>query len=228
MKKTVSLSALIITFFACTSMCLAQFEGVIKMKISQKSSTNPMNATQEVLIKKDNMRSNITSDNSPMGPVSMVIRRDKGVMWTLFNAMKMYMEMSLKQTEEFAKSMQKDTLVPTIKKTGKKQKILGYTCEEVLVTTSEMTATIWETTELSALAESMKQFNSSSNAQPRWMQEIEKMNLLTLKLHSEKKDGEVTDMEFTGIEKKKINDAQFEIPAGYKKQEMPAGMGQGK
>jgi hypothetical protein len=139
--------------------------------------------------------------------------------------MKMYMEMSMKQMEEFAKSMQKDTLEPTIKKTGKKQKILGYTCEEILVTTPEMIATLWGTTELAGLAESMQWLNSSSGAQPRWSQEIENMKLLTIKMHSEKTDGEVLDVEITGIEKKKINDTQFVIPAGYKKQEMPAGMG---
>lgn len=225
MKKTVILSAFIITFLACTSICLAQFEGVIKMKTSQKSSTNPMNATQEILIKKDNMRTNVTADKSPMGPVSMIIRRDKGVIWTILDAMKMYMEMSLKQAEDMAKSMQKDTLVPTIKKTGKTQKILGYTCQEVVVTTSNMTATLWTTTELSALFESMQWLNSSTSAQPRWMQEVDKMKLLSLKTHSEKTNGDVLDMEITGIEKKNIDDAQFQIPAGYRKQEMPAGMG---
>jgi hypothetical protein len=117
--------------------------------------------------------------------------------------------------------MQKDTLKPTIKKTGKKLKILGYSCEELLVTTSGMTATIWGTTELSALAESMKWFNSSSNAQPRWMQEVEKMKLLILKMHSESTAGDVTDLEITGIEKKGVDDSQFVVPAGYTKQEMP-------
>jgi hypothetical protein len=194
------------------------------MKTFHKSSAGPMNVTQEVFIKNDKMRSNMKADNSPMGPMAMIIRRDKGVIWTVFDAMKMYMEMSLKQTEEMARSMQKDTLKPTIKKTGKKQKILGYTCEEILVTTSEMTATLWGTTELSALAESMKWFNSSSNAQPRWMQEVEKMKLLSLKMHSESTTGEVTDLEITGIEKKSVDDSQFQVPAGYTKQEMPAGM----
>lgn len=184
-----------------------------------------MNATQEILIKKDNMRTNVTADKSPMGPVSMIIRRDKGVIWTILDAMKMYMEMSLKQAEDMAKSMQKDTLVPTIKKTGKTQKILGYTCQEVVVTTSNMTATLWTTTELSALFESMQWLNSSTSAQPRWMQEVDKMKLLSLKTHSEKTNGDVLDMEITGIEKKNIDDAQFQIPAGYRKQEMPAGMG---
>jgi hypothetical protein len=225
MKKSVMLTALIIALFACSSTCLAQFEGVLKMKTFHKSSAGPMNVTQEVFIKSDRMRSNMTADNSPMGPMAMVIRRDKGVIWTILESMKMYMEMSLKQTEDMIKSMQKDTLKPTIKKTGKKQKLAGYTCEEILVTTSEMTATLWATSELSALAESMKWFNSSSNAQPRWMQEIEKMKLLTLKMHSEATNGDVTDLEITSIEKKSVDNSQFEIPAGYKKQEMPAGMG---
>ncbi len=225
MKKIISISVMALLFFAFTSICLAQFEGVVNMKILQKSSKGEMDVTQEVFIKGDKMRSNMTTQKSPMGPITMIIRRDKGVVWTIMDAMKMYMETSLQKTEEMAKSMQRDTLKPTIAKSGKTQTILGHKCEEILVTTSDMKASLWGTTELSSLAESMKRINSSSaSAQSRWMQEVEKMKMLVLKIHEEHKSGMSSDLEITAINKKAVDDSQFEIPAGYTKQEMPTGM----
>jgi hypothetical protein len=225
MKKCTIFAITLAVSLAFSSLCLAQFEGVVRIKSTQTVEKKPMKITQEIFIKGDMVRSNITAENSPMGSVAMIIRQDKKVIWTVLDAMKMYMEMSMEKAEEMKKSMPKDTLKPTIKKTGKTQAILGHKCEEIRITTSDISATVWGTTELSSLAGAMKKITSRSQTpQSRWEQELENMNLVLLKMNIKNKTGEVTDLEITGIEIKSIADSQFQLPAGYTKQEMPTGM----
>ncbi len=222
MKKLQSCGILLFLLIITTALSYAQFEGSLKMKSSQQTTRGTVNANQEMFIKGNKVRMNTVMEKNPMGTVYTILRGDKGVVWTVIDAMKMYMEMSLKSADEIAQKSQQDESNVTVKKTGKTQTILGYQCDEILITSDDMTATFWGTKELASLVETMKTMNSqNTKAQPKWGKEIAAMKVYPLKYHVEDKKMGTTEFEVLSVEKKPVADSMFEVHEGYTKQAMP-------
>jgi hypothetical protein len=216
--------ALIIGLVFCSFPVWAQFEGTITTTTSGTREPNtPFSVTQDISIKGKKVRSTMTSPGDQMGSIVIIYRGDKGKLITILDQAKMYMEYPLKTVEEMMKNLPMDTSTVTFTRTGKKQKILGYTCEEIIFTQSAMTIDIWGTTELPSLREAIQSLNSIQKQKvPQWSKELDKLKLFPMKTIITAQ-GTNAETNLTSIKKKKLSESLFEVPAGYTKQEMPAG-----
>jgi len=102
---------------------------------------------------------------------------------------------------------------PTIDKTGKMETIAGYSCEDWKITEDN-----GEKSE-ACMAKGIA-FPSMGKAQG-WMAELMDQKVFPLRVVTNDPGGkEKSRMEVTKIEKKSVEESQFEVPAGYKTQSM--------
>ena len=102
---------------------------------------------------------------------------------------------------------------PTIDKTGKMETIAGYSCEDWKITEDN-----GEKSE-ACMAKGIA-FPSMGRAQG-WMADLMDQKVFPLRVVTDDPSGkEKSRMEVTKIEKKSIDDSQFQVPAGYKTQSM--------
>ena len=212
-----------------SGISFAQFEGAIDMKVSMIENGKSHDAIYTMLVKNNLMATSIKSDSSEGGHGKFIFRGDKQALWVVDEAEKSYLEISLKDEN---KSNTKKVLVITkpqkakqkIKNTGKKETILGYTCDELVIEDNDEVTHIWGTSKLgNVYHEMLKSFGEvggqeAAKGKKGWEDELVDMKLFPLKIIS-MKDGKVEQtQEVTRIEKKTIPASTFEVPKDYKKQ----------
>jgi hypothetical protein len=160
------------------------------------------------------------------GSMAMIMDTTKMEMTMLMPEQKMYMVTSIKSaTEEAAKQAGTADVVP--ERTGRKEKILGYTCEEYLLKSKDGTSSaIWVTDEIGAFAGlgggGMSGGRGRGPTAQAWENAFAGKNQFPMRVIGlDKKGVENFRMEVTKIEKKSLPDADFLPPAGYQKFEMP-------
>jgi hypothetical protein len=207
----------------------AQFEGTVTATTTgMRDNNTPFTITQEISIKGKNIRSVMSSPQQPGGSVTMIFRGDKERFYTLFDQVKKYLEYSKKTIEELTKNIPKDQTPVTVKRTGKLQQFLGYTCEQIILTQGETTVEMWATSELTSLRKAMDELNSYQKQNvPQWSKEIEKLKLFPMKT-SMKMQGTNAEVNVVSIQRKTLPASIFDIPAGYTKQPLPTGQPGGK
>jgi hypothetical protein len=144
---------------------------------------------------------------------------------TVMDAQKMYMEVDLGQMAARAlPAAAQDAPRASVTKTGRHEKVAGYDCE-----TWEITQPGAKRTSEACVAQGIAFVDFGSlgplggSAMPRgWMEELREKKFFPLRFVEKDETGKETQrMEVTKIEKKKLDDALFAIPAGYRKMEMP-------
>ncbi|MFQ5868437.1 MAG: DUF4412 domain-containing protein [Candidatus Zixiibacteriota bacterium] len=109
---------------------------------------------------------------------------------------------------------------PKVTPTGKKEKLLGYTCEIVDVTFGAgITGKFWVSDKILSEIEYSK-FLQRMPSQTSAMEEFSKMKGFPLKSVTETRMGMIQSKStsvVTKLKTKKIGDQEFEIPKGYKK-----------
>ena len=213
----------------CVSFAHAQFEGTIEMKMTMSDNGK----TQEMLYDisfKDNMTAMMSKakDKDMMMPGKMIYRGDKQVMWMINDEEKSYLEISLKDQDgmedEEEKEMTKDR--PKIRKTGKTQTILGYSCDEWIEEDDNEVTSIWGTPKLGNIYESFtKSFSGMSGGKARkeskgWENEMFSNKVFPLKVVVSEKGKVKHSQEVTKIEAKKIPASMFNVPKDYEKQSL--------
>jgi len=178
---------------------------------------------QEVAFKGKKIRSAVSSPKETRGSVVMIFRADKDRVYTIFDQQKKYIEFSRKMIEDQLTNVPKDHTPATVTRTGKTQKLLGYNCEQILLTQGETTIELWGTSELPQLRKAMESLNSFQKHNiPQWSKEVEKLRLFPMKTIMNIK-GSRAETTVTSIQKKSLPEPMFNIPAGYTKQQLPVG-----
>jgi outer membrane lipoprotein-sorting protein len=151
--------------------------------------------SEKLEIKADKIRLEKTTDK---GKTSVVIMRlDKGVTWTLLDK-KQYMEMSTVSTKDVPGMEKKGKDIAETKQLGD-ETVNGYVCEKTLIVYKD----------------------KSLGEATQWVSKKLKYAIKT----EMRRDGKVeSTQELKNIKEVAPPDADFEIPEGYKKFEMPAGM----
>jgi hypothetical protein len=133
---------------------------------------------------------------------------------TLMPDNKMYMAMKIpvSKAEELAAQTE-------LVRTGEKQTILGHSCEKILIKGKDYTVETWG-------AEGMGTFTSiaprGSGAKNGWEALMAAQGFFPLRtIHFNKKGKETMRMEVTSVEPQSLSSSLFEVPADYKKFEMP-------
>jgi hypothetical protein len=194
------------------------FEGALTMHVGD--SHRPA-ADITFLVKGDKLRFDPPSHHGEMSHV--IFESGAKKMLVIMDGQKTYMEMEAPTIHADTTTNHVPSAEASVTKTGKHEKVAGYDCED------------WDIKERSGkrsqacIAEGIPFLDFTNvgtggavaSANP-WMQELHEKKLFPLRAIEQDATGkEVSRMEVTKIEKKKLDDAQFAIPAGYKKLELP-------
>ena len=208
----------------------AQFEGAIDMKMTVLDQDTSQVILYSMLVKKDMMAARVKSTEENTQNGSFVFRRDKKLLWIINDDEQQYVEIALNDSLAALKSdSQPPSSKPKLRKTGKKQTLLGYTCDEWKTESEGKTTTIWGTSKLGNLYEGLtKSFGEMSGmkntAAAGWEEELASKKIFPLKIVSSK-DGVVTDsQEVTKVEARLVPMSAFEPPSGYTKQSLDVDM----
>ncbi|MGD0337940.1 MAG: DUF4412 domain-containing protein [Bacteroidota bacterium] len=215
----------IVTVLVISSLpAWSQFEGTFTTTTTgTREGNTPFSITQEVSIKGKKIRSAMTAPGEQMGSLIIIFRGDKGRVITILDQAKVYMELSIKTIEEMMKNFPHDTNMVTVTRTGKKQKILGYNCEQIILQEGEATIDIWGTSELTFLRKAMQTMSEVQKQKvPQWSKELDKLQVFPMKTIINAQ-GTNAEMTVTSIQRKSLPESIFNVPAGYKKQDLPAG-----
>jgi hypothetical protein len=173
----------------------------------------------------------MSMDVGPQGNVRMFPKSDGSSMVVVLDQMKMGIEMSMEDAAKLSQTASQ-TEVPTLKATGKKETINGYSCEEWLMTvTASNTVSIWATNDIdkslvTAMHTATKILNTQSPdaAKTAIAKELMDKGMIAART-TFMADGEPQlTLDLVKIEKATIPDATFEIPKDINIQKMDPNM----
>jgi len=206
---------------------LAQFEGIMDMKVTGADVGKDDNILYTMTIKKNLMATEVKNPTDANGAGKFIFRGDKQVVWILNDKEKSYFEISLKdetKSEKRKKESKAEEFAAKVKKTGNKETILGYLCEEIIIEGEDEITHIWGTQKLGDLYGTMMKSFSEMGMQEGgdrsrgWDDEIAKLAMFPLKVVSKENNKVVLTQEVTNIQQKSIPETVFDVPKGYKKQ----------
>jgi len=207
------------------------FEGVINMKMT----TGDGKAIQMVYyLKSDRMRTETSMADNPDMQGVMIMDMPSAKMTTLMPKQKAYMTMDFKDMKADA-PQGKERSFPKITPTGQKETIAGYNCEHYLIGDEQnMDMCIAKglgyfgmggAGRSSALKDMMfsEKMKAEAAANPEWNKFLDG-GAFPLKMTMTEGGKATMSSEVTSVERKKVDDSLFTVPADYKEMKMPAGM----
>jgi len=201
---------------------IAQFEGIIDMKVSMSDGDSLHAATYRMHVQKDKMAATLEGGAQGMQGGSFIFRGDRKLLWIVNDEQKSYLEVSLKDVDT-ASAGEETPERGKLERTGKTKTILAYLCEEFVVHGEAEVIQIWATTKLGNVYEGlMKSFGELGGSQMKdqagWEGQLSAMKLFPLTLVTTRNGALYEKQEVTRIEAKKLAPSVFEPPRSYKKE----------
>lgn len=212
-------SLLLIVSCAAT-LAEPQFEGIIE---SKNTTTDERGESQQFTMTMYIKRDMVKIQNSPIGPspaTTMIYRDDLKVVWMLNEEDKSYFEVRQDARPEQMLSPPGGAKHAVVRKTGKKMKVLGYVCDQVVVSSDNLTTEIWATKSLGPVYATISKVLGGESTAPGdgWESRIMRMGYYPL-MASTIAEGKVLEsQQVTAIEKKSLARELFELPPGFRKQ----------
>ena len=215
--------ATILFSVVCFCRMDAQFEGIVETRNLTTDELGSMQQFTTIMwIKKDRIRvQNTAFGNTPA--TTLIYRNDRHIIWMLNETDKTYFEMLQEEKPQGPESGREPSLEdkPSIGKTGRTKKILGYACEQVLLTRAEGETEIWGTKQLADLEATVAKVLGESGAEGGgWMEEVAVLGLYPLASSTRIEGKIVESQETTRIEVKDLSSDLFDLPPGFRKQSM--------
>ncbi|HUI66250.1 MAG TPA: DUF4412 domain-containing protein [Bacteroidota bacterium] len=208
---------LLVCLVALCGTARAQFEGFVETRNTTTDETGVQQQYVMTMWVKNSM-ARITSSATGSSPATtMIYRSDKKIIWMLNDDDKTYFEITQDKNPDQS-SPQPDK--PVVRLTHKTRKILGYPCEQVLISQSDLQTEIWATKSLGGLSTALARGlgQEQSGAEGGWNDELTKMGLFPL-LVSTRSDGKIVEsQEIVKIEKKSLSEDLFLLPSNYTRQ----------
>lgn len=217
-------SLCILVLLAVASTAVAQFEGVLEMKmtITDNGGAHQGDGTMKCAISKAGSRSemNMQMPQMSMAMVMLVKSDTPNTVYRINDASRTYAEINVSKAQAMAAPGSDDDQY-TVKKLGE-EKILGYNTQHVLVIHRDTTNELWT-------AREFLDYDTFSKMQARLGGRMGRDNGMAkalkdagadgmpLKSVASAGDGGKVTMEVTKAEKKSLPASTFEIPAGYTK-----------
>jgi hypothetical protein len=198
----------------------AQFEGVVE---SKNTTTDETGLPQEYVMTmwiKDAMARITNSATGSAPATTMIYRTDLKVVWMLNDEDKTYFEVSQKDAADQSAPESPLEEKPSLKKTGKTKKIMGYPSEQILIRQSDAETEIWGTKKLDALAKALaKALGQEQRGQgSEWTDELMRMGVFPLLAYTRVEGKVMESQEIVRIERRPLENDLFAIPAGYRRQ----------
>jgi len=198
-----------------------QFEGIIESRNTTTDERGkPQQFTMTMYVKRDMVK----IENSPIGSSpgsTMIYRGDIKVVWMVNEEDKSYFEIRQdEQPEQMYSPSGPNANKPVVRKSGKKKQLLGYPCEQVIVSLDNLKTEIWATKSLGQAYSTISKILGGENTVPGdgWESKIMKMGYYPM-IASTTAEGKVLEsQEVTKIERKPLVQGIFELPTGFKKQ----------
>lgn len=209
---------LIVLSFLASNTLLAQFEGIVE---STNTTTDETGAVQRYVMTVwvKGAMARVSSTGNTSSPAStMIYRNDLKTIWMVNDEDKTYSE--IVQGDDSGEPMSQGIDKPRIRRTGKTKKVLGYKCEQVLISQGESETEIWGTKALASLSSAMAKAlgDEPASQEAGWPDEVMRLGLFPL-LASTRIEGHVIEsQEVVRIEPKKLQKDLFTVPQDYKKQ----------
>jgi hypothetical protein len=205
------------------------FEGVIISTLASEGKAVPVT----YYIRADRIRTETAMPEHPESPFITITDVSKGESTTMFPAQKAYMTFSL---EEMMKAVGQDEerQFPKLTATGQKETIAGYTCEHYSMGDQQNSQ---RNTDM-CVAKGLGFFGMGGSsgkgggmmfsskmkekaaANPEWSKFLEG-GAFPLKMTTTEGGKTTMTSEVTSIERKKLDDALFKVPADYKEMDVP-------
>ncbi len=195
----------------------SQFEGTIQ---STNRTVDDNGASQVYQMTIHVKKSMVRVEVPPIAgmPASTAIyRRDRKVTWMLDAASRTYFEIHVRDGAAGQGDQEGKKDAPTVQRTKKTRKLLGYTCEQVIVIRNDVRPEVWGATGLGDLARVLTDaLDGGEKAASDDV--IAAMGLFPLVSTTTYEGRTLESQEVTRIERKPLDPALFEIPQGYTKQ----------
>jgi hypothetical protein len=218
------------TLLLSVGPALAQFEGVLEMKMTMASKeAEGGGGTMNVAVAKAGTRSEVNMQMGPMNVKMVMLQRNEtpDVLYQINEGSKTYSEINMANMRQMA-GQQPDTHKYDVEKLGQ-ETILGYKTQHVMVKEKTAEADAGMTTELWT-AKDLLDYETFSKLQARRGKAAGQEALvkalkdagadgLPLKSITTTGDGSKVTMEVVKIDKKPLPPSTFEIPAGYTRSE---------
>ena len=205
-----------------------QFEGALSIKATNYEDSVPRIATYSILLKGNLVTAKIEDGSAESHGGTFIFRGDKKVMWVIDDEKKQFLEISSEKGMELGAAAGRHA--PSQKKvkltrTGKKQTLLGYPCDELVANDSNEVTRIWGTSKLGDVFDGIsKAFGEiggkGGKGNEGWQGELVRRKIFPLKIEV-KQDGITTGVqEVTRIEPRSVPASTFDPPTGYTKQSL--------
>jgi outer membrane lipoprotein-sorting protein len=212
----------LLALLCATAPALAEFEGILDMKVSMTGTDTGGEGAVKVAVSKAGARNemNLQAGGMKMQVVMLFKNDTSNVVYRLDEANKTYSEIDLTKLQELAgRAAQNENY--TVKKLGE-EKILDYKTQHVLATGKESKIELWTAKDLLDYAT----FNRLQGAQGNRMgggDQLQKAlkdagaDGIPLKMVTTMNDGATVTMEVVKAEKKALPASLFQIPPDFKK-----------
>ncbi len=215
------ITCLLMVFISVVPSGFGQFEGIL---VSKNASTDETGNSQEyamtMWIKKDKAR--VETTGAPgMLAATMIYRNDKKIVWMLSDQDSSYFEINNDTPAQELQSVAKQDKY-SVKRTGKKKKILGYSTEQILMTRGDAKTELWGSKQLGRIAKAIETAFGAEYAQNAdgWTDEVARMGIFPMKAATTVDGHVVESQEITRIDERSLADSLFQIPSGYVKQDV--------
>jgi hypothetical protein len=213
----------------CPALLLGQqaFEGVLTYRMTAEGTTLSM--TQS--IKGPRVRIDMEVPGMP-GPMYMLMDTEKMVMQTVMTSMGMYMEVDMNQAMQMVPEEQRRAAESAqLEALGTSDEIAGISCRNYRFTTGDEQAEGCIATGLGHFM-GMGGGGGPSNPLARMGPDLSAFakefedGMVPLRLRVLRNGTWETVMEATAVERKRLEDSVFQLPAGLRKMNMPGGDGE--
>jgi hypothetical protein len=214
-----------VAVFCYGAPAAAQFEGVFETRNITTNETGSIEEfTMTMWIKPDRVKVSSGSADAAQG-TTMIYRGDRGVIWMLNTEDRTYAEIE-QQTAPEEHSIGGGGGEFRIRKTGKRQKILGYACEQVMITRANEQTELWGSKRLNKLQATLATVLGTDRAATPadWATQVDRMGLFPLRSTTKISGRIVEAQEVTRIQETVLAPDIFDLPAGYRKSDLDSMM----
>ncbi len=214
---------IVIILFFCGQNLRAQFEGVIEMKVVDTAGDSVQTAKYRLQIQGTNVSADFHESDASTMNGRFIFRGDKKVLWIIDDDQKNYIELSTDQSQsgEASKQSRKDNPAEHLQKTGNRQTILGYSCEELVTQKNGDEVHVWATKQLGNIYEGLSQSLGEMNGKDEgggWEHELGVLKMFPLKVTTIRNKSIAETQEVTRVHQEKLSASFFLPPDGYQKQ----------
>jgi hypothetical protein len=214
--RSIGLS-LIVTLVLGAVPAGAQFEGIVRSRNRSADDWGKLQTFQMTIwIKGDKAKVQMTSTSG--GPASTIISRgDRKLVWVLNDEARTYLEVRRIEDEKVPPDGETK---PSVKRTGKTRKILGYVAEQIFLTAGEVETEIWGTHELQGLQQSLADglAGRAPVSHGGRQSQLADLGLYPLIARTKLNGVLLESSEVTKIVRTAVSPNTFDLPPGYRRE----------